>query len=116
MKTYEQKARAYASTNFAVQCSDVPAVVLDISNHLKRCYMTAVRETLEGLWISVKDELPKDGEEVIIAIYNTFYKVRFYKDNNNSFTREWGGKHENYFISDGITHWMRPILPKDLIK
>lgn len=75
MKTYEQKARAYASTNFAVQCSDVPAIVLDISTHLKRCYDTAVRETLEDLWHSVKQDgypKPKDYEYDLFGVGGIF--------------------------------------------
>lgn len=137
MKTYEEKAQAYASLNFAVQCSEVPSIRLDISGYLKRCYKTAVRETLEDLWHNVKKDgypKPKDYEYELfgtggIFVMDVFLLHVSHKDGfNDVCTANFkvfpnGDKvwdfHDRHFEEKAksgqieVTHWMHiPKIPK----
>lgn len=66
-------------------------------------------------WIPIEKRLPKEGECVLIARYDTVYKAKFVIDGRPFFIMEWDklGDLDIIYPSDGITHWMYiPQLPK----
>ena len=71
MKTIEDKAKAYATNNATVPVFYTPDVKVDISKQIKLAYLAGATEALSGQWRSVKEELPKDGDTILI-----YYKYR----------------------------------------
>lgn len=64
-------------------------------------------EVLSSQWISVKDELPNPGENVIV--YAPRYSPRDIRHAEYTINRRWSGVRGEH-----VTHWMhRPLPPED---
>lgn len=59
-----------------------------------------------GEWISVRDKLPKDTEEILMT-YNDFVMEGFFSNGKFYYPYTFEGSLEE---QEGITHWME--LPK----
>lgn len=66
MKTLEEKAESYTNlVDTRIFGSDE---ILDATTLMQQAYLTGATEALAGQWISVDDELPKDGKCVLVHI------------------------------------------------
>lgn len=62
MTDIEKKAREYAQLNFAVGFEDIPGIMLDISDNLKRAFLAGAAYALSNQWRDAEKEKP-DLEE-----------------------------------------------------
>ena len=80
--------------------------LLDLIEKLPVTVKSQLETTLESNWISVKDRLPEEGENVLTYGARPFYDVFYINRLINKESGEW--------LYDGVTHWMPlPEPPKD---
>lgn len=70
MKTLEDRAQAYADC-VADNTSEVWNFIDEVYTELKTAYIVGAKEAISMQWRNPKDELPKDGENILI-----YYKYR----------------------------------------
>lgn len=142
MKTPEQMAVQYIKD---VETARNPSVTATAFPQMQRCYIAGYKagheqalNTISKMdnatdrmlqratcfpaaqqWISVKERLPKDGEEVLVfgQYLNDIPKVlgvrsRYKGDQEWKYT--WEGSDEWVYTQDDVTHWMPlPDAPKE---
>ncbi|MDE6536076.1 MAG: DUF551 domain-containing protein [Muribaculaceae bacterium] len=111
MKMLNERAKAYANRNFAIQVGEIPSIKVDISEHLKRAYIAGANEALAGQWRNVDDELPKPEQDVLVAIdTQTNHQFAFaWLSTLSNGTLRWYC-YDDSFPLDKIRYWM--LIPE----
>ena len=118
MKTLEEKAQVYADS-VADNTSEVWNFIDEVYTELRKAYIAGANEAISMQWRNPKDELPKDGQLVLIREYHRSAKNGRFVNHIREFMffEQYGFKLEerkNAHLDYRITHWMPiPGLPNN---
>ena len=83
-------------------------------NEIERVPAADVVERKHGEWISVKERMPKDGQEVIAFTKDEIIGFMDYRGESSATDEWWTDDFGNALRYDDVTHWMPlPELPKE---